>query len=150
MIEQRRGIGLDECVQPHEREARARQPLGSDVLELRARDGDEEDRTATEVEQVIEEVHEHQLGPLKVIHDEHERAFGRKQFQEPADAPGDLFAWDWIIGQTHAMDSSAMAGRRSSASSAARRAFEARWSRDLNVPTATSRTAAASASGSPR
>jgi hypothetical protein len=54
-----------------------------------------------------------------------------------------------LVVLAHAMDS-LPAATRSSASTAARMAAVARYSRDLNVPTAISSTLAASASGSPR
>ena len=59
---------------------------GRDVEELGAGDAEQEDRrTAREVGDVLDEVDEHRLRPLQVVHDDDLRALERPLLEEPAE-----------------------------------------------------------------
>ena len=60
---------------------------GRSLLELRACDGDEQDRTTTKIEDVLEELDQRRLGPLEVVDEKDERALGGQRLEEAPDRP---------------------------------------------------------------
>ena len=75
-------------------QGRPSQPVRTHLLELRTCDGDQEERTAAEIEDVPEQLDQDRLGPLEVVDEQDQRAFSGEGLEEAPDRPADLLARD--------------------------------------------------------